>query len=232
MKVGLYFDLRNPPQWKTDSARLYSFTLEMCEEAERLGAHSVWFSEHHLFEDGCLTQPLTFCAAAAARTKRIRVGTAILVAPLQKPIQLAEQAVVVDLISGGRLDLGIGTGYRIPECELYGASLEGRYGVTDECARQLRSFWTGGRVTPQPAQARISIWMGYQGPQGAERAGRLGEGLFYGEPAVVAKAVNYRLAGLPVECAFMWASVAGMPERTVADNSRTILTKFAPLLQI
>lgn len=182
MNVGLYFDLRNPPQWRVDSSRLYGFTLEMCEEAERLGAHSAWFSEHHLFEDGYLTQPLTFCAAAAARTKRVRLGTAILIAPLQKPVHIAEQAVVVDLVSGGRLDLGLGTGYRVPEFELYGVSLERRYGVTDDCVRQLRAIWSEGRVTPAPAQSRIPIWMGYQGPQGAHRAGMLGEGLLSIKP--------------------------------------------------
>ena len=68
MRFGVYFDLRNPPGWRQDWARLYAFTLEMCEEAERLGADSAWFSEHHLFEDGYLPQPLTFAAAAAART--------------------------------------------------------------------------------------------------------------------------------------------------------------------
>ena len=82
MNVGLYFDMRNPPQWQTDWSRLYGFTLEMCEEAERLGAHSIWVSEHHLFDDGYLPQTLTMAAAIAARTKRVRIGTAILIAPL------------------------------------------------------------------------------------------------------------------------------------------------------
>ena len=322
MKVGLYFDIRNPPGWRTDFSRLYGFTLEMCEEAERLGAHSVWFTEHHLFEDGYLTQPLTYCSAVAARTKRVRIGTAILIAPLQKPAHIAEQAVVIDLISSGRLDVGLGTGYRIPEFELYGASLERRYQVTDECARQLRAMWGGSRpLTPPPHQPRIPIWMGYQGPQGAHRAGLLGEGLlsinpalhepylkglqagghptsgarmagnidgwitedpegdwpvvakhlayqqnsyrrysvegtgkptpkpvntddirargetrlgpyFYGDPATVAAAVNAKYAGLPIECVYLWASVAGMPEKLVADNVRTVLTKFAPLLKV
>ena len=65
MNVGVYFDLRNAPGWRQDPARLYGYTLELCEEAERLGAHSVWLSEHHLFDDGYLPQPLTFAAAVA-----------------------------------------------------------------------------------------------------------------------------------------------------------------------
>ncbi|WP_239375380.1 LLM class flavin-dependent oxidoreductase, partial [Frankia sp. Cj5] len=75
MQVGLYFDLRNPPERRQDPTRLYGFTLEMCQEAERLGADSIWVTEHHLFDDDYLPQPLTFAAAIAARTNRVRIGT-------------------------------------------------------------------------------------------------------------------------------------------------------------
>ena len=177
LKVGLYFDLRNPPQWRQDPARTYAFALEMCEEAERLGVDSVWFTEHHLFDDDYLAAPLTLAAAVAARTSRIRVGTAVVIAPLHRPVELAEQAAAVDLISVGRLDLGIGAGYRVPEYQLYGASLERRYGQTDQVARDLRRLWAPGGITPGPYQDRLPILMGYQGPQGARRAGLLGESL-------------------------------------------------------
>ena len=79
MNVGVYFDLRNPPGWATDFGRLYAFTLEMCEEAEGLGCHSIWLSEHHRFDDGYLPQPLTLAAAVAARTHSARIGTAIVI---------------------------------------------------------------------------------------------------------------------------------------------------------
>jgi alkanesulfonate monooxygenase SsuD/methylene tetrahydromethanopterin reductase-like flavin-dependent oxidoreductase (luciferase family) len=173
--VGVYFDLRNPAQWRQSPSRLYGFTIEACQEAERLGASSAWFSEHHLFDDDYLASPLTFAAAVAARTERIRLGTAIVIAPLHHPAELAEQSVVVDLVSDGRLDLGLGTGYRVPEFELYGALLKARYAQTDETVRQLRALWE--RVRPQPVQSQLPIWMGYQGPQGARRAGLLGERL-------------------------------------------------------
>jgi alkanesulfonate monooxygenase SsuD/methylene tetrahydromethanopterin reductase-like flavin-dependent oxidoreductase (luciferase family) len=175
MRVGIYFDLRNPPAWAVDWSRLYGFTLEMCEEAERLGCASVWLSEHHLFDDGYLPAPLTFAAAVAARTRTLRIGTAIVIAPLHHPAALADQVAVVDVLSGGRVDLGLGAGYRAPEFELFGADLSTRYSATDGCARELRRLW--GLVTPRPAQDRVPIWMGYQGPKGARRAGRLGEGL-------------------------------------------------------
>src|SRR6516164_6155821 len=104
MNVGIYFDVRNPSEWAVDKNRLYGFTLEMCEEAERLGCHSVWLSEHHRFDDGYLPQPLTMAAAIAARTHRVRIGTAIIVAPFYHPVHLAEQAAIVDILSGGRFD--------------------------------------------------------------------------------------------------------------------------------
>jgi alkanesulfonate monooxygenase SsuD/methylene tetrahydromethanopterin reductase-like flavin-dependent oxidoreductase (luciferase family) len=185
MNVSLYFDLRNPRQWEQDSARLYGFTLEMCEEAERLGAHAVWVTEHHLFDDGYLPQPLTFAAAIAARTTRVRIGTGIVIAPLHHPVHIAEQAAVVDIISDGRLDLGLGAGYRVPEFALFGADITQRYSTTDDRVRELRRIWAEGKVTPAPRQNPLPIWLGYQGPQGARRAGRLGEGLLSGNPELV-----------------------------------------------
>lgn len=160
-----------------EPTRLYGFALELCEEAEHLGAGSVWVTEHHLFDDDYLAQPLTFAAAVAARTKRVRIGTGIVIAPLHHPVELAEQAAAVDLISGGRLDLGIGAGYRMPEYRLYGADMTSRYAKTDDIARKLRRLWGPQGVTPRPVQERLPIWMGYQGPQGARRAGVLGESL-------------------------------------------------------
>lgn len=182
--VGVYFDLRNPQQWRQKPARLYGFTLEACEEAERLGASSLWFSEHHLFDDDYLASPLTFAAAVAARTSRARLGTAIVIAPLHHPVELAEQSVLVDLVSDGRLDLGLGAGYRVPEFELYDASIKTRYTETDATARELRKLWAPDGVRPGPVQTRIPIWMGYQGPKGARRAGILGEHVLSADAAL------------------------------------------------
>jgi alkanesulfonate monooxygenase SsuD/methylene tetrahydromethanopterin reductase-like flavin-dependent oxidoreductase (luciferase family) len=177
MKVGLYFDLRNPRAWRQDPARLHAFTLEAIEEAEHLGADSIWLSEHHLFSDDYVAAPLTFLAAAAARTSHVRLGTAVVLAPLHHAVDIAEQAAMVDLISDGRLDLGLGTGYRIPEYELFGADPRRRYAQTDEKAREIRRLLGTGGVLPAPVQSEVPIWMGYQGPKGAHRAGLLGERL-------------------------------------------------------
>ena len=185
MNVGLYFDLRNPRAWAQDPARLHAFALEMCEEADRLGAHSVWLTEHHLFDDGYLAQPLTFAAAVAARTSRLRIGTAVVVAPLHHPVEIAEQAALVDLVSGGRLELGLGAGYRRPEYDLYDVHDRRRYARTDDCVRQLRRMWEAGGVTPRPVQRPVPVWLGYQGPQGARRAGVLGAGLLSTDPGML-----------------------------------------------
>ena len=88
MNVGLYFDMRNPPEWSRPSAQLYGFVMELCEEGERLGAHSAWFVEHHGFDDGYLPQPLTFAAAVAARTRHLRLGTSVMLAPLRPAVQI------------------------------------------------------------------------------------------------------------------------------------------------
>jgi alkanesulfonate monooxygenase SsuD/methylene tetrahydromethanopterin reductase-like flavin-dependent oxidoreductase (luciferase family) len=177
MRVGLYFDLRNPPQWQVPSSWLYGFALEMCEEFEHLGGDSIWVTEHHLFDDGYLPQPLTFAAAVAARTRRARIGTGIVIAPLHRPVEIAEQAAVVDILAAGRLDLGLGAGYRVPEFDLYGADMANRYRSTDATVRELRRLWGSGGVTPRPVQDRLPIWLGYLGPRGARRAGLLGENL-------------------------------------------------------
>jgi alkanesulfonate monooxygenase SsuD/methylene tetrahydromethanopterin reductase-like flavin-dependent oxidoreductase (luciferase family) len=177
MRTGLYFDMRNPVPWRRDPVRLYGEFLDLCQEAERLGLDSVWVTEHHGFDDDYLPAPLTLLAAAAARTTRIRLGTGVVVAPLHRAAEIAEQAAVVDLLSGGRLDLGLGAGYRPAEFELYGASLRTRYAENDARAREVRELWRSGAVTPKPAQPRLPIWMGYLGPKGARRAGLLGEHL-------------------------------------------------------
>ena len=177
MKLGLYFDLRNPTPWARPWPEVYGRALDLVVEAERLGAASVWFSEHHLFADGYLPQPLTFAAAAAARTSRVRMGTAVLVAALRPAVLVAEEAAVIDQLSGGRLELGIGAGYSVPEYELYDTDITKRYGLTDAAVAEIRRLLDDGVVTPPAAQNPFPLWLGYQGPQGAKRAGRLGVGL-------------------------------------------------------
>ncbi len=177
MKVGLNFtaDLAGADQHA--AARLFSFVLELSEEADRLGADALWYSEHHVWEGGHMAQPLAYCAAVAARTSRIRIGTGIMVPAFTSAVQVAEEATLVDLLSGGRLDLGLGAGYSIPEFELFGVDIRSRYDALDRRAQEIRTLWEEGKLTPAPIQDPVPIWMGYQGVKGAYRAGKLGEGL-------------------------------------------------------
>lgn len=184
MNLGLYLDLRNPAQWRSAWPEVYAKALELCVHVEQQGAHSVWLSEHHLFDDGYLAQPLTFAAAVAARTSRVRIGTAVLIAPIRPAAQIAEDAAMVDLVSSGRLDLGLGAGYRAPEYQLFDAAearpLSQLFSQVVEVRRLLTDL-----VSPPPVQRPFPIWVGTNGPRGARRAGRLGEGLLSARRALI-----------------------------------------------
>jgi alkanesulfonate monooxygenase SsuD/methylene tetrahydromethanopterin reductase-like flavin-dependent oxidoreductase (luciferase family) len=177
MDVGLYFDFRNPPDWRREWARHYAESLDLASYADQLGISQIWLSEHHFFEDGYLPQPLTLAAAMAVRTKNARIGTAVLLAALRPSLLIAEEAAVVDILSGGRLDLGIGAGYRIPEFSAFGTDISKRYELVEERVIEIREWWLGGRLTPPPIQRPIPIWGGFFGPRGAALAGRLNVGL-------------------------------------------------------
>jgi alkanesulfonate monooxygenase SsuD/methylene tetrahydromethanopterin reductase-like flavin-dependent oxidoreductase (luciferase family) len=226
--MGLFVDLRNPRRWFEPWSRLYGRTLERIEQAERLGIGSVWLSEHHLFADGYLPQPLTFAAAIAARTKRIRIGTAILQAPLRPAIDIAEQAALVDILSEGRVELGLGAGYRIPEWGVWGADGSRRFELLEERAREVRALWDSGRCTPPPVQERPPIWVGGEGPRGARIAGRLGEGLLAVKPKLLAP---YRQALEAAGHDPADARMGGCVNLFLADDPERAWAQIAPHLE-
>lgn len=225
MRLGLYFDLRNPAPWARPWPEVYGRALDLVVEAERLGAGSVWFSEHHLFTDGYLPQPLTFAAAAAARTSRVRIGTAVLVAALRPAVLIAEEAAVIDQLSGGRLELGIGAGYSVPEYELYNTDITKRYGLTDAAVAEIRHLLDDGIVTPPAAQNPFPIWLGYQGPQGAKRAGRLGVGLLSLDRALLDP---YRVGLVEGGHDPAIARTGGMLDIIVADDPEAAFERILP----
>jgi len=225
VRLGLYFDLRNPAPWARPWPEVYGRALDLVVEAERLGAGSVWFSEHHLFTDGYLPQPLTFAAAAAARTSRVRIGTAVLVAALRPAVLIAEEAAVIDQLSGGRLELGIGAGYSVPEYELYNTDITKRYGLTDAAVAEIRHLLDDGIVTPPAAQNPFPIWLGYQGPQGAKRAGRLGVGLLSLDRALLDP---YRVGLVEGGHDPAIARTGGMLDIIVADDPEAAFERILP----
>jgi len=226
VRLGIYLDGRNPDPWARPWPDFYRRQVELVVEAERLGADSVWLSEHHLFPDGYLPQPLTLAAALAARTERIRLGTAVLLAPLWNPVRLAEEIAVVDNLSGGRVVVGLGAGYARDEFELYGADHGRRYGRTDETYREVRRLLgPDGPITPPAMQRPPELWLGYQGPQGARRAGLLGAPLLSTNPVVLEP---YR-AGL-VEAGHRAdaARMAGVVTVVVADDPDEAFERVLP----
>jgi alkanesulfonate monooxygenase SsuD/methylene tetrahydromethanopterin reductase-like flavin-dependent oxidoreductase (luciferase family) len=179
VRLGLYLDMRNPPNWQRPWRGFYESRLERLEEAERLGLDSVWLTEHHLFPDGYLPQPLTFAAAIAARTQRLRIGTAVVLAALRPAQQIAEEAAIVDLISDGRLELGLGVGYMPDEFQAFGVSHSERVQLFRSRVVEVREIFESDRCRPAPLQARLPMWLGVTSPGGARFAGRQGEGLLW-----------------------------------------------------
>jgi alkanesulfonate monooxygenase SsuD/methylene tetrahydromethanopterin reductase-like flavin-dependent oxidoreductase (luciferase family) len=143
---GLITCQRYPGDSRSDTD-LYAQALELATQADTLGLDSAWVSEHHFVDDSYMPSLLAMCAAMAARTERIKLGTALLLAPLYEPVRLAEDAAVVDLISRGRLILGLGLGWRGEEFEGLGVSLRDRVPRLVNAIVTLRQAWSGEAVT-------------------------------------------------------------------------------------
>jgi alkanesulfonate monooxygenase SsuD/methylene tetrahydromethanopterin reductase-like flavin-dependent oxidoreductase (luciferase family) len=193
---GLITCQRHPDDSRSD-VELYRDALRRAERAERLGYHSVWVSEHHFVDDAYMPSLLPVCAAMAARTSRIRVGTALVLAPLYDPLRLAEDAATVDLLSDGRLILGLGQGWRQEEFEALDVPLRGRGERTESTVHVLRQAWGGGgvtghgslrlpgvSVTPKPTrETGPPVWIGAMAEASIRRAARVADGFMATEVA-------------------------------------------------
>src|SRR5579864_8684277 len=91
---------------QVSAGELYGHALELIERAERLGFDTAWVAQHHARKDGGLPSPFVFLGAAAVRTSRLRLATGIITLPIEQPLRLAEDAAVLDILSGGRFELG------------------------------------------------------------------------------------------------------------------------------
>jgi probable F420-dependent oxidoreductase len=186
---GLVTCQRYPGDARSD-VHLYREALELAEEAEGHGYDSIWLSEHHFLDDAYMPSLLPVCAAMAARTSRIEIGTGLLLAPLYDPLHLAEDAATVDLVSGGRLLLGLGQGWRAEEFDALGIPLAGRHRRFEDTVAVLRQAWSDGLVTggdivsypgvpvtPKPARpGGPPIWIGARAEKAVRRAGRIADG--------------------------------------------------------
>jgi alkanesulfonate monooxygenase SsuD/methylene tetrahydromethanopterin reductase-like flavin-dependent oxidoreductase (luciferase family) len=192
MELGVLYDMRNPVSSGIGRARLYAETLGHIEAIEGLGFDTVWLTEHHFIDDEYLPSVLTMGAAVAARTTRVTIGTAVLLLPLHDPIRIAEDAAVVDVLSNGRLRLGLGLGYKLEEFAAFGVDRRHRPSLLEEGIEIIRGAWADGsfshhgrhrsfddiNVTPKPVQRPgPQIWLAGRAPVPVQRAAAMGDGL-------------------------------------------------------
>ncbi|MGW6277341.1 LLM class flavin-dependent oxidoreductase [Kribbella sp. NPDC055071] len=145
--------------------------------ADRLGFDTAWLSEHHLAPDGILPSPLVMAGILAARTERIRIGTNVVVLPLHHPLRVAEDAAVLDLVSGGRFVLGVGQGYSEREFAAFGADRRRRGALLSDGVATIRQAWAGELgVTPRP-HGTIPIYAAGVTAAGLRRAASIGDGI-------------------------------------------------------
>lgn len=185
---GLWYDFRQRLPLRSYE-RFYAECFEEIEESERLGFTGLWLSEHHFVDDGYLPSPLVVAAAIAARTRRLTIGTNVLLLPMHHPLRVAEDAAVVQLISGGRFVLGVGQGYVQHEFEALGFDRKYRPSLLEEGIEVIKHAWDDGRTgykgkrwrfddlpfEPRP-EKRPPIYVGAFADPAIDRAVRLADG--------------------------------------------------------
>jgi alkanesulfonate monooxygenase SsuD/methylene tetrahydromethanopterin reductase-like flavin-dependent oxidoreductase (luciferase family) len=162
--VGLWC-LQSTASTPRGHVRAYRDYLQDARVADELGYHSLWLSEHHFYYDGYCPALLTAAAGALAVTERLRLATGMLLAPYQQPERLAAAAAEIGRRFGGRLDVGVGMGYRDVEFDGKGVARRQRVARLLEAVRQLEEAGADGS---------FAVWMGAQTVNGMARAGALG----------------------------------------------------------
>jgi alkanesulfonate monooxygenase SsuD/methylene tetrahydromethanopterin reductase-like flavin-dependent oxidoreductase (luciferase family) len=143
LRIGVSYDFRNPPDSGVTDQMLYAEILDQVKWLDQLGADLVWFTEHHFVDDGYLPSWTPIAGAMAAVTSRVRFGTDICLMPFNHPIRLAEDLAVLDNISGGRIELGLGMGYAPHEFKGFGLPVKNRLSLMNEGIEILKECFSG-----------------------------------------------------------------------------------------
>ena len=169
---------------QADAAERYRLAIAQIVHAESYGFDSAWIAQHHFHEDeGGLPAPFVFLAQVAAQTKRIRLGTGIVTLPLEFPIRVAEDAAVLDLMCGGRLEVGIGPGGNLSAYRAFDLDSAERTALLVRHHRVLLDAWAGrpllggDRLYPPNPNLVDRVWQATFNVDGARRAGAAGDGL-------------------------------------------------------
>jgi alkanesulfonate monooxygenase SsuD/methylene tetrahydromethanopterin reductase-like flavin-dependent oxidoreductase (luciferase family) len=194
MPFGLRFDLRNPDFAGTSMADRYAAAVDIAEWADALGCATIAVSEHHGSPDGYLPSPIPLLAAMTARTTNVRFLIAALIAPFHDPLRLAEDLVVLDNLSKGRVDLVVAGGYVREEFAMFGVPMNARARRVTETVTTLKAAFTGepfeyrGRtVQIRPAPFRPGgpmVLLGGSSEPAARRAARIADGFIPSVPEV------------------------------------------------
>ena len=174
-----------------DPADTYRIALDLFQAAEEIGYDSGWVAQHHfLNNDARLPSTLAFLAAAAQRTTRINLGTAIIILPLEDPLRVAEDAAVVDILSGGRLQLGLGTGGDPLSFAAFGQDVNARRQRFADGVKVIQDALAGRPVNgtsavlyPPNPQLNARVWESTLSPEGGARIGKNGNGLLLARTA-------------------------------------------------
>ena len=180
-----------------EGGHYYKESLEEVTRAEALGFDSVWMEEHHSVANHYWPSPLTVLAGFATRTSRVTLGTDIAVGAFHHPVRLAEDVAMLDVMSGGRVTLGVAIGYKPDEFALYGVPLEKRGARFEEQVAVMKGLWTGervsfkgayytveGRLEPAPVQKpHPPLWIGGWGDITLRRAATLADNWIPGPTA-------------------------------------------------
>jgi len=201
MKFGLFGGAKSAGEGSVGDSIGYRRYIDYVLAAEELGFHSVFVVEHHFTGVGQLSASLNFLSYLAGRSQRLRLGTAVVVLPWHNPVLLAEQVATLDLLSNGRLDFGVGKGYRAPEFNGFCIPIEEATARFDETMEFLRTAWAAngrfsfhGRhwqfadivIEPRPVQRpHPPLWMGAGSFESIRRAAAQGFNLLLDQIAPV-----------------------------------------------